>query len=157
MQIKELEIEELPKAMADVSSTGHALFWSEAKTVGLLSQLLSDFGVAHVVDLSPASGALAAAAAMNHLTYDGFCFNDMHKQWLEGVLDRAMLRVLTDSGVPKHGQGFADEIRKYFSVSIEDAEELISSQSKEKKPSSQAGQQDKKVHGSASSDSTDDD
>ena len=58
--------------MADVSSTGHALFWSEAKAVGLLSQLLSDFGVAHVVDLSPGSGALAAAAAMNNLTYDGF-------------------------------------------------------------------------------------
>ena len=38
----------------------------------------------------------------------------MHKQWLEGVLDRAMLRVLTDSGVPNNGQGFADEIRKYF-------------------------------------------
>ena len=149
------ELEELPKSMADVASTGHALFWSEAKTVGLLSQLLSDFGAAHVADFSPASGALAAAAAMNHLTYDGFCFNDMHKQWLEGVLDRAMLRVLTDSGVPNNGQGFADDIRKYFSVSIEDAEELISSE----KPSSQAGQQGKnlqKVNGSAGSDSSGD-
>ena len=121
------KIEELPesKAFNDVTTTGHALFGCEAKTVGLLSQLLSDFGVAHVVDLSPASGALAAAAAMNHLTYDGFCFNDMHnKNWLEGILDRAMLRVLTDSGVAAHDQGFADDIWKYFSasVSIEDAE-----------------------------------
>ena len=43
----------------------------------------------------------------------------MHKHWLEGVLDRAMLRVLTDSGVATHDQGFADDIWKYFSVSID--------------------------------------
>ena len=113
-----------------------------------MSQLLSEFGVAHVVDLAPASGAFAAAAAMNHLTYDGFCFNDMHKQWLDGVLDRAMLRVLSDSDVPNHDKGFSDDIKKYFSVSIEDAEQLISSQSMDKK-------QDKKAEAS-SSDSTDD-
>ena len=37
-------------------------------------------GIAEVVDLSPPSGAMAAVAAMNHIVYDGFCFNDMHKQ-----------------------------------------------------------------------------
>ena len=142
------DVAELPANMADVASNGHALFWSEVRTVGLLSQLLSDFGVAHVVDLAPASGALAAAAAMNHLTYDGFCFNDMHKQWLDGVLDRAMLRVLSDSDVPNHDKGFSDDIKKSVSVSIEDAEQLISSQSMDKT-------QDKKAE-TNSSDSTDD-
>ena len=79
------EIAELGKPLADAASSGHALFWSEVKPVGLISQLLSDFGVSHVVDLSPASGAVAAAAATNGITCDAFCFNDMHKKWLEGV------------------------------------------------------------------------
>jgi len=29
---------------------------------------------------------------MNLIIYDGFCLNDMHKQWLEGVMDRSMLK-----------------------------------------------------------------
>ena len=64
---------------------------------------------------------------MNHLTYDGFCFNDMHKKWLDGLMDRSMLRVLTNSEVPSHDKGFSEEITKYFSVSIEDADVFMSS------------------------------
>ena len=74
------EVEELSKALVDAGSSGHALFWSEVKLVGLISQLLSGFGVSHVVDLSPASGAVVAAAAMNGITCDAFSFNDMHKK-----------------------------------------------------------------------------
>ena len=120
------EIAELGKPLADAASSGHALFWPEVKLVGLISQLLSDFGVAHVVDLSPASGAVVAAAAMNGITCDAFCFNDMHKKWLEGVLDRAMLAVLTNAEVANHDKGFSDDIQKYFASSIEDAEQLLS-------------------------------
>ena len=128
------EIEELPKDMADAADDGggQALFWSEVKIVGFLAQVLSDFNVSHVVDLSPASGAVAAAAALNHITCDAFCFNDMHKQWLEGVMDRAMLRVLTQAEGGRLGQGevcekgFSEEIKKYFSSSIRDAELLLS-------------------------------
>ena len=86
------EIAEVSKDLADAASTGHALFWTEVKPVALMiSQLLSDFGISHVVDVSPASAAVAAAAAMSDITCDAFCFNDMHKTWLDGVLDRAML------------------------------------------------------------------
>ena len=65
-------VEDLPKGLIAAAKTRHPLYWNEVKSVGLLSQLLSDLGVGHVVDLSPASGAVAAAAAMNHITYDGF-------------------------------------------------------------------------------------
>ena len=120
------EIAELGKPLADEAIRGHALFWSEVKPVGLISQLLSDFSVCHVVDLSPASGAVVAAAAMNGITCDAFSFNDMHKKWLEGVLDRAMLSVLTNAEVANHDKGFSDDIKKYFASSIEDAEQLLS-------------------------------
>ena len=66
------EVEELGKALAVAGSSGHALFRSEVKRVGLIPQLLSDFGVSHVVDLSPASGAVVAAAAMDGITCDAF-------------------------------------------------------------------------------------
>lgn len=124
-------VEDLNSGLTERATTGHALFWNEVRSVGLLSQMLSDFGIAHVVDLSPSSGALAAAAAMNHVTYDGFCFNDMHKQWLEGVMDRVMLKVLTEKDVPNHDNGFSEDIKKYFAASVADAEKLISSKSTE--------------------------
>ena len=103
---------------------------------GLISQLLSDFGVSHVVDLSPASGSVAAAVAMNGITCDAFCFNDMHKTWAEGVLDRAMLSVLTNAEVANHDKGFSDDIKKYFASSIEDALQLLKcdSESKDEPP-----------------------
>ena len=50
-------LEELNPGLLDAATTGHALFRSEVTTVGLLAQLLSDFGIARVVDLSPPSGA----------------------------------------------------------------------------------------------------
>ena len=63
---------------------------------------------------------------MSNITCDAFCFNDMHKQWLEGVLDRAMLRFLTDSEGPNTDKGFCDDIKKNFASSIRDAEQLFS-------------------------------
>ena len=132
-------VEDLHAGMTAAATTGHVFFLNEVKIVGLLSQLLSDFGVAHVVDLTPASGALAAAAAMNRITHDGFCFNDMHKQWLEGVMDRAMLKVLTDKEVKNYDKGISEDIKKYFAASVADAEKLISSDDSEEKDKEKPG------------------
>lgn len=129
------DVEDLNTVLTAAAAEGHALFWNEVKSVGLLSQVLSDLDVGHVVDLSPASGAMAAAAAMNHITYDGFCFNDLHKRWLEGVMDRTMLKVLTDTEVKNNDKGFSEEIKKFFATSIADAEKLIAfADSEEKVP-----------------------
>ena len=125
------QVEDLNSGLTEAATRGHALFWNEVRSVGLLSQMLSDFGIHHVMDLSPSSGALAAAAALNHVTYDGFCFNDSHKQWLEGIMDRVMLKVLTDKDVPNHDHGFSEDIKKYFAASVGDAENLISESKKQ--------------------------
>ena len=50
----------------------------------------------------------------------------MHMQWLEGVLDQTMLRVLAGTDVENQDKGFAEDIRKYFAASIADAERLVS-------------------------------
>ena len=125
------QVEDLNSGLTEAASSGHALFWNEVRSVGLLSQMLSDFGIQHVMDLSPSSGTLAAAAAMNHVTYDGFCFNDTHKQWCDGILDRIMMKVLTEKDVPNHEHGFSEDIKKYFAASVGDAEKLISAESKQ--------------------------
>ena len=114
--------------LAAVLAAGHPLYLNEVKGVDLLMQLLSDLDVGHVVDLSPTSGALAAAAAMKNITYDGLCFNDMHKQWLEDVTNRTMLKVLTvaEADAKNQDKGLAEDIKKYFAASISDAEKLMS-------------------------------
>ena len=65
---------------------------------------------------------------MSHIADSGFCFCDMPKRWLEGVMDRATLKVLTDSDVPSHDQGFSEETKTYFAASAEEAERLTSSE-----------------------------
>ena len=57
-------LEDVHAGLTAVLAAGHPLYLNEVKGVDLLMQLLSDLDVGHVVDLSPASGALAAAAAM---------------------------------------------------------------------------------------------
>ena len=121
-------LEDVHAGLAAVLAAGHPLYLNEVKGVDLLTQLLSDLDVGHVVDLSPTSGALAAAAAMKNITYDGLCFNDMHKQWLEDVTNRTMLKVLTvaEADAKNHDKGLAEDIKKYFAASISDAEKLMS-------------------------------
>ena len=55
---------------------------------------------------------------MNGITYDGFCYNTAQQHWLESVIDRTMLSVLTDEKVPNHDTDFAQSIRMYFAASI---------------------------------------
>ena len=52
----------------------------------------------------------------------------MHKQWLEDVTNRTMLKVLTvaEADAKNHDKGLAEDIKKYFAASISDAEKLMS-------------------------------
>ena len=111
-------LDEFPTKLLASASAGHPLFWQEVKPIGLLSQILQDLCVSHVIDLSPGSGACATAAAMNAITYDGFCYNTAQQQWLESVIDRTMLGVLTDEKGPNKDTDFAQSIRMYFAASI---------------------------------------
>ena len=52
----------------------------------------------------------------------------MHKQWLEDVTNRTMLKVLTvaEADAKNQDKGLAEDIKKYFAASISDAEKLMS-------------------------------
>ena len=112
-------LRELPSKLVAAAATGRPLFWQEVKPIGLLAQAFQDFCVSHVCDLSPGSGACATAAAMNGITYDGFCRNTTQQRWLESLLDRAMLNVLTNEKAPHHDTELAQSICMYFASSIE--------------------------------------
>ena len=139
------ELEPLPSKYEDHALNGHPLFWDEIKSVGLFSQLFNELGVSHVVDLSCVSGACAMAAATNHISCDGFCFNEMQQHWLGGLMDRSMLYLLTDktsTEKAEHDAEFAASIRKCFFASIADAAKVVAGAdggAKEDKPGPRKG------------------
>ena len=76
---------------------------------------------------------------MNGITYDGFCYNAVHQRWLESVLDRIMLSVLTDNKIPHHDKEFAQSIRIYFASSIESLQPADDNE--DDKPAADKGEQ----------------
>ena len=50
-----------------------------------------------ILDWTPGSGAAAAAALHCGIKYEGICTNTAHKQWLDGLLDKAIYAVAVDS------------------------------------------------------------
>ena len=50
-----------------------------------------------ILDWTPGSGAAAAAALHCGIKYEGVCTNTAHKQWLDGLLDKAIYAVAVDS------------------------------------------------------------
>lgn len=63
------------KPVPETWSRGPAepLFWQESKPIGLWTALLTDLNIKAVFDLSPGSGACAAAAMSCGIQYHGVC------------------------------------------------------------------------------------
>ena len=85
---------ELPEKQSrlrdDVGEFGHPLSYCEGKPIHFWQQIMDHFGVTHVVDFSPGSGALAIAAS-GAVEYEGVATSDAHRDWLDGILDRCSL------------------------------------------------------------------
>ena len=102
------------------------LYWQEARPVELYEQILSDFGIRTVFDLSPGSGALAEACLRMGLTYAGVTCKQTHCRWLGNVLDRFCLAHMTTPGRPCHSKEYAPVIQSYCAdilLSISEAAE----------------------------------
>ena len=91
------------------------LFWQEAKPIQLYEQMLADYDVRSIFDVSPGSGALAEAAMALGITYVGVTTRPTHAKWLNNVLDRAVLSHITMPGRPCHQTELAGDVQKYFS------------------------------------------
>jgi hypothetical protein len=74
----------------DIGEFGHPFSFCEGKPIQFWQQIVDHFGVTHVVDFSPGSGALAIAAS-GAVEYEGVAITDGHRDWLDGILDRCSL------------------------------------------------------------------
>ena len=100
------------------------LFWQEAKPIEIYEQILTDFDIRCVFDVSPASGALAEAALRLGICYVGVTTKATHAKWLNNVLDNVALAHMATPGRPCYAKDSADEIQTHFAdilVGLEEA------------------------------------
>ena len=91
------------------------LFWQEGKPVEIYEQMLADFDVRSVFDVSPGSGALAEACLRLGITYVGVTTRPTHATWLSNVLDRVVLGHIVTPGRPCYQKDFAVEVQTHVS------------------------------------------
>ncbi len=90
------------------------LFWQEAKSADFFLQLIQDFDLKCVVDISPGSGALAEACLTGHVGYVGLCKTEAHSQWLQNVMDRGVLPHIVRSGGPLYQADLGGLIQLHY-------------------------------------------
>ena len=112
---------ELGERLAKHVNAGEPLCWQEVKPVHLMSQLFHDFGIEHVIDLSPGSGVAAVPCAQNRILYDGFTLNPSHEAWLSAQLDRGILATITDESLDSHDKDFAASVKSHFASTVREA------------------------------------
>ena len=113
--------EKVAKALRE-TGFGVPLFWSEAKPVTLFANVFRDYNVEHVFDLGVGTAAAATAAAFCGIGYEGLCVNEAHCEYVNAILDRAVLALL---GSKADSYGYdnsqAQKIQKYFASTIQEA------------------------------------
>jgi len=90
------------------------LYWQESKPVELFEQILTDFEIRAIFDVSPGSGALAEAALRLGICYVGVTTNSTHTRWLGNVLDRVAMSHLGTPGRPIYSKELASDVNSYF-------------------------------------------
>ena len=78
-------------------------------------QLLTDLDAKVIFDLSPGSGACAKAAMDMGKVWVGVCRSHEHQSWLQNVLDRHALTLITKSGSPLYDKTLAQGVEDHFS------------------------------------------
>jgi hypothetical protein len=94
-------------------SMGQPLFWNERKTPAFWGQLMEDVNAKSVVDLSP-SGSLGRACLAKGIFYTAVAKNPEHNSWLQNLLDRSAMQIITTQGSSLHEQDLATCVKEHF-------------------------------------------
>ena len=123
-KVKERHLREVQKA-------GNPAFWGEYKPVDLWTSLFKSLGATDILDWTPGSGAAAAAALHLGIKYEGICTNSSQRQWLDGLLDRAIYAVAVDSVEGAEAVGaspeFVNGIKLFFQGTVKEARRFFMS------------------------------
>jgi len=76
---------------------GVAFQWHETKSVKAWIQFLKDIpGLTHVLDFGVGTAAAGIGAWRCGINYEGVCVNQIHKNWLDNLMDSCMFAVVAE-------------------------------------------------------------
>ena len=88
------------RVQMEVAEKGHPLFWGEWKPIQLYITLFTEFGATDVADFTVGTGGAWMAARFLGLPYRGFCHNEAHLDFLEGLTQKMFLALVADKKAP---------------------------------------------------------
>ena len=106
------------------TTMGLPLFWQERKSKPLWDQILKDLTASVIFDASPGSGQLARACLDQGLQYTGVAKNPEHAKWLNNILDRYAIALVSSSGSAFYDADLATLAKEHF----QDVTDLIGQQ-----------------------------
>ena len=89
-------------------ANGQPLIFNDIKSIQFYASLFRDLDAAAVIDLSPGSGGAAIACLIAGITYEGVCYNNAHKAFLDTTVDRALVALLTEGLQSESGKATKD-------------------------------------------------
>jgi hypothetical protein len=90
------------------------LYWQESKSPEIWGQLLEDFDIEAVFDVSPGTGALLEAALRKGVRYVGVTTSDTHNAWLSNIADRIACCHVATPGRSLHSVDLGAAAKKHF-------------------------------------------
>jgi hypothetical protein len=95
-------------------SSGVPVFWNESKSMDFWTNWIRTWDLGVVVDLSPGSGALAAAAMKQSVQYVGVCQSTAHQVWLANALNKVAVEMVADAKSPLFISDIAKSLKTTF-------------------------------------------
>jgi len=90
---------------------GVAFQWHETKSVKLWMQFFKDIpGLTHILDFGVGTAAAGIGAWRCGINYEGVCANQVHKDWLDNLMDSCMFAVVAE-GVGTKAVGNDDQFQ----------------------------------------------
>jgi hypothetical protein len=114
--------------LAPFYEQGEPLLHNDMKPIQYYSAMLRDLDAGHVFDVDLGSGALCIACMMANIGYTGVAHNEGHLNFVDQILDRCMLALLSNE---KHGlegspEGLAPTmLQQYFGSTIAEGTRFI--------------------------------
>ena len=105
----------VPHSKVFDSDLGCPLCWQEVKSKDLWCALLEAANADFVVDLGAGSGITARACLTLGIPWVGLCWNQVHANRLNNVLDRWALEEIVKKKSPLHEQDLAKLVSAHFS------------------------------------------
>ena len=99
---------------------GVPMYWRECKPLEFWIALLKMFKAKVIVDFTPGSGALAAAAMSQGAKYTGLVEDNRHLAWLQNIVDTASLRYIAKKGEALYMEDLAELITQHYQDLLEE-------------------------------------